>query len=405
MATKNKGLNLLKEQQEISPEDWTFSGASQKCLADIPEDMREYYLPEGERQNLGSEKQDCATRSVINILETKFNWLYKTGKLDIKWFKDNGYIENNKIVFSDRYIAILSGTNRDGNSLIAPIKAIHKYGLIPKPMFPQVRNWDEYYSGITDEMKKLGQEFLKRFTINYERIYEKQYEELLHIDLLNVAGYAWTNPLNNEYPKTDLPPNHAFMIYKTPMSYAYDNYEEAPNDWIKKLAKSYNFYKHGYRIFLSNRPQQITIMQKILDFLKKILGLDQQIIEIIEKEPELKPSYLWNTKENARHSCRVIMDTYKIKWADKDLLCAVIEAESNFDTQAVHDNGWSKDWGICQICDKKGWHIGKGLYFKSVEEVLNFPEKSIQFMCEMFKAGKLNLWCSFQNGLYKKYLA
>lgn len=97
------------------------------------------------------------------------------------------------------------------------------------------------------------------------------------------------------------------------------------------------------------------------------------------------------------------MDTYKIKWTDKDLICAVIQAESNFNIKAVNKNtNGTNDYGVAQINDY--FWIGEHKYFKSVEEVLNNPEKSIRFMCEMFLAGRLALWCAYTNGSFKKFL-
>lgn len=120
-----------------------------------------------------------------------------------------------------------------------------------------------------------------------------------------------------------------------------------------------------------------------------------------------KPKYVWSNRPSVIHSCRVIMDEHGLKWQDKATLCAVIKAESNFNTQAVNNNFVngkiaSSDWGICQINDF--WWIGDSKYFKSVEEVLNYPEKSVDFMCKMYTAGKLGLWCAHKNGSYKKYV-
>ena len=220
------GLNLKLEEEQQQPTDYIFGATSVPCLASIPLEARYDYLPIGEIQNKGSEKNDCATRSPLNILETKFNYLLDRGELkNVQWLKDNGYIEDGRIVFSDRFVAINSGTTASGNSLKAPLHAIHKQGLIPKSMFPQTWSLEEYYSGITDKMRKLGEEFTKRFTINYEKVYEKDFETILRTDLIGVAGFAWSRPINGEYPKVDYQPNHAFMIFNLPKTYAFDNYE------------------------------------------------------------------------------------------------------------------------------------------------------------------------------------
>ena len=252
----NYGLNLSKEREEQSEQDWVFGATGLKCLAEIPEEEREGFLPKGELQNIGEEKMDCASRAPLNILETKFNWLIKNKKLSFAnevWLKEKGYIVNDKIEFSDAFVAINSGTTREGNSLRSPLDAIRKQGLIPKSVLPQAQTWEEHHdpNRITGVIRLLGEEFAQRFFINYEKVYEKDYGELLKKDMIIVAGYAWPNPVNAEYPKTDNNPNHAFVAYKRPRYFIFDNYQEVAGDFIKKLAENFDLLDYGYRILVN----------------------------------------------------------------------------------------------------------------------------------------------------------
>ena len=91
----------------------------------------------------------------------------------------------------------------------------------------------------------------------------------------------------------------------------------------------------------------------------------------------------------------------------KNIITAVIQAESGFNIKAKNENKrngkvWSTDWGICQINDY--WWIGSNKYFKSVDEVLNNPEKSVRFMVRQAKAGNLKLWSAFNNQSYLKFM-
>ena len=255
---KNYGINWEKEKSEQSEEDWKFGASSQPCIAEIPEYLRQDYLPKGECQNIGEEKMDCASRYGLNILESKFNWLLREGKIskeNFKWLQDNQYIQNNSIEFSDAFVAINSGTTRGGNSLKAPLEAIRKQGLVPKHLLPQLQTFDEHHNPqrITKKLKDLGKEFTERFIINYEKVYEPEMGGLLTKDFLGVAGFAWTSPINGEYPKSSNPPNHAFMIFKSPKYYAFDNYiDSVDGDFIKKLSSDYDFVDYGYRVFISS---------------------------------------------------------------------------------------------------------------------------------------------------------
>lgn len=118
--------------------------------------------------------------------------------------------------------------------------------------------------------------------------------------------------------------------------------------------------------------------------------------------------YDWSTRASTRHSVRVIMDENGLTWVQKTLLCAVIHGESDFDIYAKHINMGkngevlSTDFGICQINDF--YHIGPGKEFASEQEIYNDPRKSVQFMIDMWRHGKLGWWCAFSNKSYIQYL-
>ena len=267
MSTKRKpryGFNLQKERDERSHKDHVYGGLSKPCLTSIPPDERDLYLPQGERQNIGEEKMDCASRSPLNILEAKINWLLMNNKISVentKWLNDKGYVTDKGFEVSDSFVAINSGTTEEGNSLKAPLDAIRKQGLIPKSMLPQAETIKEHLNParITKEMSDLGLEFASRFSIRYEKVYEQDYVNLIMQDFLGVAGFAWEYPKDGEYQRTDKDPNHAFMVYK-PLYYAFDNYVEQDGDFIKKLARDYNFLDYGYRVYILS--EQVPPTQK-----------------------------------------------------------------------------------------------------------------------------------------------
>lgn len=129
----------------------------------------------------------------------------------------------------------------------------------------------------------------------------------------------------------------------------------------------------------------------------------EPIVSVEPVQPQLAPSkYDWDTASFVRHSVRVISDEYFLTWTEKDVVCAVIQAESGFNPKAVNKNSnGTYDYGLCQI--NSFWHIGPDKYFKTKEEALD-PEKSVRFMVEQFKRGNIKLWAAFQNKSYRKYL-
>lgn len=119
----------------------------------------------------------------------------------------------------------------------------------------------------------------------------------------------------------------------------------------------------------------------------------------------------WKTPKDARHSARVIMDEYGLRWAEKDLLCACIMQESGFKQSAVgkpNSNG-TRDWGLCQYNDGKNkrgqaYWIGPGADFRDTDEALSDPEKNVRIMVREYRRGNLKWWASYSTGAYKKWL-
>ena len=288
---RNYGLNLELEAQHRSETDWLAGAASQAPLFVIPLHERENYLPKGEVQRGKEDMMDCSTRADINILEAYFTYGYKNNKfspLAKRWLERNGYVNNGKIEFSDAFNAILSGTTRQGNSLKAPLESIRKDGLIPKKMLPleSSMTWEDYHSPerITKEMKYLGSQFAYTFTINYEIVYVNDFEKWLQTDLINVAGYAWPQPVEGVYPRVNYPFNHAFAAYR-PKYFIFDNYIDSfDGDFIKHLATDYNFLAYGYRVFISSERTWTESNYWFVEILKVLIDLAKDLTELSRKK-------------------------------------------------------------------------------------------------------------------------
>jgi hypothetical protein len=274
---KNLGFNLKKELAEQDGSEWMFGADSKFCLALIPESERDEYFPQGELQFGQNDFMDCASRSPLNLLETKFNFLVRNNLISVEnhnWLVENEYFTDNGIEFSDRFVAVNSGTTQQGNSLKAPLDAIRKQGLIPKSMLPAKNNmtWQDYHNPekITKKMFDLGREFTRRFQINYEKVLESDFGVLLGEDMLDVAGYAWSRPKNGIYPKVAYQANHAFMMFRNAF-FVFDNYfdDGKKDDYIKHLARDYNFLDYGYRVFISSEtvPNKNSFWQRLVQWL------------------------------------------------------------------------------------------------------------------------------------------
>ena len=283
----NFGLDLEKETLSHSNEDYIFGASSPVCIASVPENKREENLPIGEVQKAKEDTMDCATRSAINILETKFNYLLNEGLLtepELQFLVENGYYTDGGIEFSDAFIAIKSGTTRSGNSLKAPLQAINDYGLVPKVLMPlePTMTWSEYHnpSRITTEIGNLGKQFNEIFTIRYERVPLDDFDTVLKTDMLDTAGYAWSQPdTNGVYPATENVPNHAFMTHALKY-FAFDYYRDSfDGDFIKHLASDFSFLGYGYRLYITRNeePAENEQQQLISDIIEMVISLLQKL--------------------------------------------------------------------------------------------------------------------------------
>jgi len=156
--------------------------------------------------------------------------------------------------------------------------------------------------------------------------------------------------------------------------------------------------------------RKISFMKKMIDACTNLI-LALRALLILKKKPEIKMTeiqevskYLWDTKENIKHSVRVICDEEGLDLEQKNTMCATIQAESGFNLKAKNLNKNSKgvvtstDWGLCQWNDK--YHSSE----ITPDESVNNPEKAVRLMCAYWKRGQRDLWIAYKNGSYKKYL-
>ena len=133
------------------------------------------FKPEDEKQYKDAkfDTMSCATFAFMNVIETTVNYI-----IEKKLLTDNqldkiqklGFIKNGKFNCSDRFIAIMSNTTQNGNSIQRVGDAARNIGLIPEDDFPFEGNtWNEYHNKnlINQEMKDKALEILKILKINY----------------------------------------------------------------------------------------------------------------------------------------------------------------------------------------------------------------------------------------------
>jgi len=247
--------------EPIADEDWVLGDASFGREVVIPSGDWTPYLPTGEEQQLaGMETMSCVSQSACKNIEMIMDWMIDSNKISIKnlkWLKDNGYIDGQGHPnFSGRFVAKMSGTTANGNSLKNVAETIRKIGLVPESVWPFVAGmtWAEYYKYPSSEAIKLGREFLARFQINYEVVPESQTKEGLKYSPLQSAVHAWNGrDTNNVYVRCAGSLNHAISIFKRDaLIWIFDHYKLF-DSFIKKLADNFNMMDYSYRYLITEK--------------------------------------------------------------------------------------------------------------------------------------------------------
>ncbi len=161
--------------------------------------------------------------------------------------------------------------------------------------------------------------------------------------------------------------------------------------------------------------QKKVVLQSIPPVPASISTPEAPIQSVVATLPTNEEILRFDTVTDAEHAIRVKCDKAGLNLRQKNEVCATIYGESEFmnylkdGTPTIHKNLnkdgslSSTDWGICQIND--WWHIGKGKDFPNVEFVMDNPDKAVDFMILMYKAGKISLWNAYGGKDYQKYLA
>jgi len=248
--------------EPLKETDWRIGGDSKLVYEVINETANWFeYEPTNERQNRGMETMICTNEAGNNSWEVQLIYMIEHNLLSPKALNflngDNiakiSYLdENNKPNFSDKWIAILSGTSPSGNWLYKTPEKAHEFGLIPESMLPfgNPKTWNDFFNKeqITQEMYDLGEEFKEIFEIEYEAFVtsgKTKAQTMEEVDKhLKQAPLIVAIPICPGYKDDDIiqacskTPIHAVLLINRLEEYRniIDSYEP----FIKQLAIDYN---------------------------------------------------------------------------------------------------------------------------------------------------------------------
>ena len=221
------------------------------------------YLPSEERQS--SKVFDalaCVSFSALNCLEAQLNWYLANNKLPEttkRFLYENGYIVDEKVNLSDRFLAKASGTTKNGNYLQKVADTLRHFGAVPEHLWAwdkETFDWNAYYGEIPGEVKEQGLRFLEHFDISYQWLFGAGYDDYLQYAPIQTALYTcpgWNNPPVEWCGATTS--NHAVMKYD---NYTiFDTYEP----FNKVLSGAYEI---PWRMQIIITPKKLTFMKLVI---------------------------------------------------------------------------------------------------------------------------------------------
>lgn len=266
-----KNYGVILEDPKV--EDYRFGGYSAvKNEVLVVDGNWSMYLPDNEVQrSVYFDSLACVSFSATNIVETLFNYYIKNKLIsigDMQWLSDNGYIsETGLINFSDRFTAKMSGTTKKGNTGYNVARSIRKDGLVPESKYDYpidqknpVFSWANYYQPVPDKLVKLGKEFLRRFEVQSEVVYEADFDRAILSSPIQVYVYAWAEKDGVYYTPEGSEQNHAVMKQVVCRG-VYDSYDP----FIKKLVDNFDYYYHGYKYNIIFKNKKIMRLVKTKD--------------------------------------------------------------------------------------------------------------------------------------------
>lgn len=173
---------------EYNAEDYVL-GAARSAPFEVINESGDWrpYLPEPETQKKRIESSGCTNYGSLNLLEILENYLYQE--------------KNN---YSERFQAVMSNQNRNGNDPHKVLESIRNDGVIDDALLPFTNEmtWEEYMSPqpMVLSLKIKGQQWLNKYILKHEYIYRDtisidEKKELLKQALkrspVGVSVYAW----------------------------------------------------------------------------------------------------------------------------------------------------------------------------------------------------------------------
>lgn len=217
----------------------------------------------------------CVTFSALNVIE----FLHKR-------------LWDFEINLSDRFLAKMSGTCKNGNTLVNVADTLRKIGDVDEERwdYPTERripvfDWDDFYCDIPKWIQDEALKLLKDYEIKYEWVIStpENYYNALQYAPLQTTVNAWYKKSDGTYYNPNDSVNHAVALVSTRNIVMdskgkiisgqfgiYDTYAEQGEDNIKWVDYDYKFGSHAMKYFISKKNIMLDALLQV--FKKKNNG-------------------------------------------------------------------------------------------------------------------------------------
>lgn len=259
--------------EEPKPKDWVAGSTSQLPYSAVLEtaDWRPF-APPGERQSFRKfDSMACVSYSLLDCLEVQL--------------RQQAAERNN----SDRFLAKMSGTTPQGNSLSRVADTFRISGDVIEDRWPASDDfdWSAYYSAIPQDVIDKAAKYLPGVQFNYEFLPIFTDEDLRYhlkqapLQVTVCAGQGWNQ---ENVPPIDGEPNHAVcLLHVDAQGYRYVLDHYAP--FIKRLDPK-------FKLFAKLKP---TIKPKAMNQAKVVKSKTSPTVYICYPVPSL--DYLKQTSD------------------------------------------------------------------------------------------------------------
>lgn len=246
-----KGHGFVADEKK--PEDYIFGGHKLPDEILQPDGNWTAWLPGKELQKRNNfESMNCVVYGVLNAFEIL---LKRMGEYETDFN------------FSERYVGVMAGTTKKGNTPRNVIDTIRKKsGVINEYLLPfdeDVRTWKQYYSPkpMKRKYKKIGRKWRKSHEIGYEFVPRVSMVEALKRSPLGASVNL--NYIHSKVKRS--PDNHWVTIVNCQQGkwwYIFDHYDNVH----KKVIWDYDF-SLVMRYHLKEVPYKESWWEKIINFI------------------------------------------------------------------------------------------------------------------------------------------